>query len=81
MISGAAAAAVKECKRRVHARDGISGYRFVPVAIESSWYGRLGSEALALLHEWTSSDASCGSGNRTAYCTWIKRDLWNVDQA
>jgi hypothetical protein len=67
MVSGAAATAVEECKRSVHARDGVSGYRFVPAAIEPSWYGRLGSEDLTRLHDWAPSAASCSSGNPTAH--------------
>jgi hypothetical protein len=49
MVPGAAAKAEEANKHFVHARDGTSGYRFVPFAVDS--YVRLGSEAAALLNE------------------------------
>jgi hypothetical protein len=72
-VPGAAAKAAEDSKHRSHARDGTSGYRFVPFAVES--YGRLGSEAIELLNDWATSAASGGFYNRTAYLVWIKREI------
>jgi hypothetical protein len=72
-VFGAAAKAAEDSKHGSHARDGTSGYRFVPLAVES--YGRLGSEAVELLNDWATSAARGGFYSRTAYLVWIKCEI------
>jgi hypothetical protein len=70
VVPGAAAKAAEASKHRVHAHDGTSGYRLVPFVVNS--YGRLRSEAIALLNEWATWAASGGFYNQNAYLVWTK---------
>jgi hypothetical protein len=59
-------------KRSTHG-VGTVGHAFVPFAIES--YGRLGLDALKLLHDWAESASGGGLLDRDGYLVWIKREL------
>lgn len=71
--AGAAAAEKEKSKIRDHETNGTPGYRFVPFIVET--YGRLGTQAEALLKELAEIAASTGKCEEQAYMQWMRKEI------
>jgi len=70
---GAAAERRDTKKMNDHAKDGTSGYSFIPFSIES--YGRLGKPAEQLLKEVAEKASSTGMCDRNDFLQWSYREI------